>query len=85
MVTIKKLVAITILWLIPGLAWASDRLSITDYAPPGTTVDRTGTTDDSLALANVIAAANLVTARAAPPAFFFRQASTELCLHRHLS
>jgi hypothetical protein len=47
-------------------AWASGRLSIMDYPPPGGIVDASGKADDSQALANVVKVANAVMAKGQP-------------------
>ena len=47
-------------------AHAIGRYNIVDFAPPGTPFDRTGTADDSAALAAVITAANVATAKGDP-------------------
>jgi hypothetical protein len=52
--------------LFPMVAGAADRMSILDYAPTGTQVDRTGKDDASQALINVIMAANAITAKGEP-------------------
>jgi hypothetical protein len=51
-------------------AQAADRLSILDYAPPGTQVDRTGHEDATDALVNVIKAANAFTAKGEPACIY---------------
>jgi hypothetical protein len=56
--------------MIPGLAYAADRLNILDYAPPGEKVDRTGGADASQALARAITAANVFTARGEPACIY---------------
>jgi hypothetical protein len=61
---ISKIAMIAI--LTTELAYASDRLSILDFAPPGTKVDRTGGADASQALTNVVSAANAKTAKGEP-------------------
>ena len=54
------------LLLFPAPCWSADRLNILDFAPPGTQVDRTGGADTSQALSNVVAAANVFTAKGEP-------------------
>lgn len=61
----KRLITF-ILCVWPAIGWASDRLNIIDYAPPGTKVDRDGGGDASPALNNAIAAANNLTERGKP-------------------
>jgi hypothetical protein len=50
--------------------YASDRLNILDYGPGGAIVDRSGKTDVSAALGNVVTAANLKTAKGEPACIY---------------
>lgn len=51
---------------LPAAAQGVDRFNLLDFAPAGSTVDRTGGGDTSRALAQVIAAANGMTAKGQP-------------------
>jgi hypothetical protein len=56
--------------LTPSAAYAADAINLLSYAAPGQSVDRSGQTDASSALASAITAANLVTARGEPACVF---------------
>jgi len=56
---------------VPTSVSAVDHLSVLNYAPPGTQVDRTGVADSSRALANAVSAANAFTSQGQPACVYF--------------